>query len=183
MFQRLWRRMAVVVMAVLCAAAAPGCRSAKTGEAREVVPELKLEEVRFRVWRGAELRAYGQAKVASLRRDLGEVKARELEAVLPHGPVPVRIAAPEGDGKLSTRVFTARGGVTIARGEDVARTPSARYEPAPGAEGGLVRGDEALVVTGRGYRLEGTGFILDPASGELDVRGATRLDAGLPEAR
>jgi lipopolysaccharide export system protein LptC len=183
MFQRLWRRMAALVAAVICFGVAPGCRPARPGEAREVVPELKLEEVRFRVWRGAELRAYGEAHEASLRRDSSEVHARDLVAFLPHDPEPVRIAAPEGDGNLASQRFAVRGGVTVTRGEDVARTPSAAWAPDPGKTGGIVRGDQAVVVTGRGYRLEGTGFTLDPASGDLSVRGATRLDAGLPEAR
>lgn len=183
MFQRLWKRMPALIAAVICAGAAPGCRPARPGEAREVVPELKLEEVRFRIWRGAELRAYGEAREASLRRDSSEVRARDLVAFLPHDPAPVRVAAPEGDGQLATHRFAVRGGVTVTRGDDVARTPSAAWAPAAGASGGIVEGDEAVVVTGRGYRLEGTGFTLDPASGDLAIRGATRLDAGLPEAR
>jgi lipopolysaccharide export system protein LptC len=67
--------------------------------------------------------------------------------------------------------------MTVARGDDIARTERARYEPQPGE--GLVRGDLPVVVEGRGYRLEGTGFTLDPASGTVVVRGGARLVAGI----
>ena len=159
----------------------PGCGPVKPVEAREVVPELKLEEVRFRVWRGADLRVEGEARQASLRRASTELQATDVLAILPRGAEPVRIRAPRGQGVLSSRIFTAEGGVTVEHGTDVARTPSARYEPV--GDGSRVTGEEALVLEGRGYRLQGTGFVLDPATGELDVRGHPRLVAGLPEAR
>jgi lipopolysaccharide export system protein LptC len=158
--------------------AAPGCRPAKPAEARGLPPELKLEEVRFRVYRGDALRAFGDAAAVSLRRDSTDLTARDLAATLPGEPDPVRIGAPAGEGVLSARVFEARGGVTVSRGEDVARTERARYAPSPGGGAGLVTGDRPVVVEGKGYRLEGNGFTLDPARGEIALRGGARLVAG-----
>jgi lipopolysaccharide export system protein LptC len=173
-------RMTVLIAAAVCASAAQGCRPAQPGETQEVVPELKLEGVRYRVWRGAELRAFGESAVATLRRDSSELRARDLVATLPREGEPVRIAAPDGHGFLSQQLFSAQGGLTVSRDDDVARTPSARFEPSPA--GGLVRGDQPVVVEGRGYRLEGTGFVLEPRTEDMDVRGPARLLAGLPEA-
>ncbi len=141
-----------------------------------MVPELKLEGVRFRVYRGGELRAFGSADRASLRRDSTEVSAQVLEAVLPRSTPPVRIAAPRGEGVLSARTFSASGGVTATRGDDRASTERARYVPGP--DGGRVVGEDPVVVEGRSYRLEGTGFTLTPADGEIAVGGGARLVAG-----
>lgn len=182
MFQRPWMRVMALLVGALGVGVLPGCGPVKPMEAREVVPELKLEEVRFRVWRGTELRVEGEARQASLRRDSTELEATDLLAVLPRGAEPVRIRTPRGQGVLASRIFTAQGGVTVERGTDVARTPSARYQPV-GEGGSRITGEEGLVVEGRGYRLQGTGFVFDPATAELDVRGSPRLVTGLPEAR
>lgn len=179
MFQRSWMR-TVALLTAIAASVLPGCGPAKPVEAGEVVPELKLEGVQFRVWRGADLRVEGQARVATLRRDSTELRATDLVAVQPREDGPVVIRAPRGQGILRTRVFTAEGGVTVEHGTDVGHTPTARYVP---DGGGRVTGEEALVVDGRGYRLQGTGFLLDPSTGELHVHGHPRLVAGLPEAR
>ncbi len=71
----------------------------------------------------------------------------------------------------------------VSRGEDSARTERARYEPEPDGGDGLVRGEDPVVVAGRGYRLTGTGFTLDPDEGSIVVRGGARLVAGLPGGR
>ena len=108
MFQRSWRRTAALLTAI-AASVLPGCGPAKPVEAGEVVPELKLEDVQFRVWRGADLRVHGQARVATLRRDSTELRATDLVAVQPREDGPVVIRAPRGQGILRTRVFTAEG--------------------------------------------------------------------------
>lgn len=176
MFQRLWMRTAAGLAAALALGLGTGCQPAQPVEARDVVPELMLEGVRFRVWRGADLRVEGEARTATLERDSTLLRARDVVAVLPRGGDPVRIAAPEGSGVLSAHTFEAHGGVTVRHRDDVARTPSARYTPE--GEGGMVRGDQALTVDGRGYRLEGTGFVLDAGTGELTLGGSPRLTGG-----
>lgn len=180
MVKRPWMRMT----ALLCAAAFPGllagCHPARPTEARAVVPELKLEAVRFRVYRGDALRVTGDARTLAYRRDTRDVAATDLVAtVLEPGRDPAEIAAPEGTGNLEARTFAIRGGVRAARGGDAARTEAAAYDGASGT----VRGDAPIVVEGPGYRLDGTGFTLRPATGELVVHGSARLVAGAAEAR
>ncbi len=182
MFQRSWTTAAASLAIAVSFLAAPGCRPAKPAEAEGVVPELKLEGVRFRVYRGDALRAFGDASTASLRRDSSELSARDLEATLPRDPTSVLITAPVGQGVLASRAFSASGGVTLTRGNDVARTPRARYVPSAGSSG-LVVGEEPVVVEGKGYRLDGIGFTLDPTKGEIAVERNARLVAGLGGAR
>ncbi len=168
---------------VASSVAAAGCRPAKPVEGQGVVPELKLEQVKFRVYRDDDLRAFGDAAAVTFRRDSTELAARDVVAVLPRSPEPVRIEAPVGSGVVSAREFRASGGVTVTRGDDVARTERARYAPAPGRRGGLVTGDAPDVVEGKGYRLQGTGFTLDPARGDIAIGGGARLVAGVRGAR
>jgi len=175
-------RTAILFPALIWIASAAACRPSSAPEAREVAPELRLQGVGFRIWRGTDLRASGEAAAVALRRDSTEIWAHDLVVSLPRPEGrPVKVSAPEGEGTLQTRTFSARGGVTVERGGDVTRTERARYEPGPG--GGTVRGDDPVVVEGRGYRLEGAGFTLDPATGDMDIGGPARLLAGLREAR
>jgi lipopolysaccharide export system protein LptC len=180
MFQRSWTR-AAVPLALLVALAGAGCRPSKPKGSEAVSPELKLEGVRFRVYRGSELRAFGEAAQVSLRRDSTDLRAADLEAVLPRSAPPVRIAAPAGEGVLAARTFSLSGGVTAARGDDVARTERARYVPGP--DGGRVVGDDPIVVEGPSYRLAGRGFTLTPADGAIAIGGGARLVAGAGAGR
>lgn len=177
MFQGIFdSRVVVVATLLMLTATAPGCRGVDSRETQEVLPELKLEGVRFRVHRGGSLRALGQARSVALRRDSTRLMADGLSAVLPRGGGDVLVTAPEGEGVVSARTYSASGGVTLSRGQDVVRTDRVRWEPSE--PGGLLTGDDPIVVEGRGYRLEGTGFVLDPASSELTIRGDARLVAG-----
>ncbi len=178
MFQRLcMRTFAHLLAAAALLTTAAACGGGAPSEAQAVPPELKLEAVRFRVYRADALRAFGTADTASLRRDSSQLRANRVEATLPRDGTPVLITAPTGEGSLLSRTFDAAGGVVVARGDDAARTERARYEPDDGE--GLVRGDDPVVVSGRGYRLTGVGFTLDPAEGTIVVRGGARLVAGL----
>ncbi len=174
-------RMLAYLLAAASILTAPGCRSGVPPETQGVVPELRLDGVRFRVYRSDALRAIGNAETASLRRDSSDLKAQHVDATLPRGASPLRITAPTGEGSLLSRVFEVTGGVVVARGEDAARTARARYEPGDGD--GVIEGDDPIVVERRGYRLEGAGFTLDPAEGTIVVRGGAKLVAGLPGAR
>jgi lipopolysaccharide export system protein LptC len=169
-------RMALLLLP-LAALASAGCQAPKAPEAQAVAPELKLYGVRFRVYRGDDLRAFGLSDTATLRRDSSEVRAEQLDATLPRGAEPLRLTAPVGEGSLLSRVFDVSGGIVAARGDDVARTASARYEPV--GPDGVVRGQEPVAVEGPGYRLEGRGFTLDPAAGTIVMGGGARLVTGL----
>lgn len=180
MFQRSWTRVALPLALAVCLGEA-ACQPSKSVGGQAVSPELKLEGVRFRVYRGSELRTFGKAERVSLRRDSTELAAADLEVILPRSTPPVRIAAPEGRGVLASRAFSASGGVTVTRGADVARTERARYVPGP--EGGRVVGDDPIVVEGASYRLAGTGFTLLPADGTIAIGGGARLVAGTGAGR
>jgi hypothetical protein len=181
MFQRVCMKMPRHAALAFALLAASGCGGSARRDAQAVAPELKLEGVHFRIYRGDTLRAFGEADTASLRRDSSELRAQRVEATLPRAGTPVKLTAPAGEGSLATRRFQATGGVVVARGEDSARTERARYEPEPGD--GLVRGDDPVVVSGREYQLTGTGFTLDPTLGTIVVGGGARLVAGLPGGR
>lgn len=172
-------RMRTYLPLAVAALVAAGCGGATPRDPQAVAPELKLEGVRFRVYRGDSLRAHGEAATASLRRDSSELRASNVEATLPRGATPVRVTAPAGEGSLASRTFLATGGVVVARGDDAARTERARYEPGERDGRDLVRGDDPVALTGRGYSLTGRGFTLDPSAGTIVVGGGARLVAGL----
>lgn len=178
-FQRFWTWSGRLSRAVLAVSLLASCGPERTGEVEKVGPELKLEGVTFRVWRGAELRVQGEAAQATLRRDSTELLAQDVMATLPR-PHPVHLAAREGAGVLETQIFEARGGVRLTRDRDVVTTERARYEPLP-AGGARVTGDAPVEVDGPAYRLVGQGFTLDPETGDLRLGGPSRLTAR-PEA-
>jgi hypothetical protein len=138
-------------------------------------PEVALEGVQFRAWRGAEVAASGTAARAVYLRDSGKVDAVDARVTLPRPGTPdLEVSAPSLQGDLPARTWRASGGVVLTRGDASARTPTARWAESDG----LVRGDEAVVLSGPGYRLEGPSFVADPRTGDVDVRGGVRLVAG-----
>jgi len=164
--------------------ATAGCRPARPSEPRELVPELVMEGVRFRVDRLGESRAMGEASRVTYRRDTTAVTASGLGLLLTDpAQGPIRIVAPSGQGVAAERRFDVGGGILAERGADRATTASARFEPASSGEGAksgaVVRGDEPVVVEGPGYRLDGHGFRLDPATREITLGHGARLVAGL----
>lgn len=164
---------------ILAASAAllAGCSQPRTAEDRKTVPEIRLEGVRFRLFRGDAIRAQGTAATLTYQRDSTAVRAEGVEIRLRERPADLLVAAPTADGVVSARTFEARGGIVATRGTDSARTASARFDPAAGAEGGVV-GEEPVELTGKGYRMRGNGFTLDPAEGQIALRGGTRLVMG-----
>lgn len=138
-------------------------------------PEVRLENVQFRAWRGADLTASGAADRTVYRRDDGTVVASTARVTVPRPGMPdLSVSAPELQGNLAARTWSARGGVVLTRGDAVARTPSARWAESDG----VVRGDEPVELTGPGYRLSGPAFVADPRTGDVEIRGGVRLVAG-----
>ena len=168
-------RKTLSILAAIAALAGAGC-GRPPQPPRAVPPELRLEGVAFRFYRADALNAYGVAENAALRRDSEVLHAKNVVATLPRGGEPVRITAPTSEGSLRERTFEASGGLVVVRGTDVARTERARFEPE--GTSGLVLGDDPVAVSGRGYRLTGTGFTLDPGAGTIVVRGRARLVTG-----
>jgi hypothetical protein len=165
------------ILAVSVAALA-GCSPSRTAEDRGAAPELRLEGVRFRLFRGDALRADGTASVLTYQRESTAVKGEEIRLRLHDARGAVELTAPAGSGTVSARTFEATGGLQAIRGTDTARTESARFDPGSGS-GGQVVGDRPVELAGTGYRLRGNGFTLDPSVGEIALHGGTRLVAGL----
>src|SRR5215208_1862658 len=100
MFQRVCMRTFAYLLVALSALATSGCARGTPPDTTGVAPELKLEGVRFRVYRGDTLHAFGTANTASLRRDSSQLRANDVEATLPRDGVPVVVTAPTGEGSL-----------------------------------------------------------------------------------
>ncbi len=141
-----------------------------------MVPALKLERVRFRVWRNDVLRVRGEAAEVTLRRDTGQLSATELRAEMPSRDAPVLITAPRGHGLVSTQDYSAEGGVVVTHGDERATTERARWQPGPSGQG-LVTGDAPVAVERQGARLDGVGFTFDPKTGELQIGGPVKTTA------
>lgn len=157
---------------------AVGCRPARPGEARRVVPALTMDGVQFQVDRGGVVTATGRAERLSYRRDTTDLVASNLAMDLVTATGPVHVTAPSGEGRLGGRTFRASGGIRASRATDVATTASASTRPGPDGRA-WVEGSEPVQVDGPGYRLTGTGFDLDPATGELTLHGKPHLVTGL----
>ncbi len=160
-----------------CAASIAVLAGCDTGapSAHPPPPGVRLEGVQFRAWREGALSASGTAARATYRKDTGAVVAEDARVTIPRPGTPdILVSAPRVEGTPGSRAWTARGGVVLTRGDATARTPSARWS----GEDGQVRGDEPVVVTGPGYRLEGPSFTADPGTGDVEIRDGVRLVAG-----
>jgi LPS export ABC transporter protein LptC len=139
------------------------------------VPELVLDDLKFRVYRDARLAARGTADRASYRRDTSDLGAERIQVNLEQSRGDkVRVTAPTGRGNARRREFFAWGGVRLLQKGTTATTEEAHYSPADG----LVRGDRPIMVRGPDYTLEGPGFFLDPRTEELHVLEARVTAAG-----
>ena len=174
-----WAARSVAV--AVCILATPGCSSDGTSEAAQVAPELKLEGVRFRVYRGEHF-----ARPARLPRPpcAGTPPASPPASSSPSSPgrAPRSASTPlwaKGRSRPESSLPGRRDGQPSRR-----RRPDRQraVRASPGGAG-LVRGDEPVVVEGEGYRLEGPRFTLDPESGEIAIAGrrtARRRARGKP---
>ena len=170
------------ILAATLAVIGGGCSQPRATEPRASAPELRLEGVRFRLFRGERLRADGTASALTYQRESTAVTAAD-GALRLHGKRDVvTVTAPTGSGVVSARTFQASGGLVAARGTDTVQTDSARYDPTRGPQGEVV-GESPVELAGTGYRMRGNGFTLDPSEGTIALRGGTRLVAGLGGTR
>jgi hypothetical protein len=168
MFQRAWTTAAMagaVGLALLSA-----CKSSQQLGSTAVPPELKLERVHFRVWRGDVLRARGEARQVNIRRDTSLATGSDVRAELAAKDEPVHVTAPSVESDLSSQVYTGTGGVVVTHAGERAVTERARYEPGPTGQG-LVTGQDPVVIERGNLRLNGIGFTFDPQTGELQLGG------------
>lgn len=162
---------------LLSSGLAAGCQGTGQGSPGQASPGIRLTGVTFRVYRDGRLAADGQAAAATYRRDSGDLVAEAVDVAFPggEGPAP-RLAAPRVRGNTRSRDLVAEGGLRMERGPDVATTEEARYDP----DDRLVHGAWPVQVRGTGWTLDGPGFLLDPASGRLQIGGGVRLEVRQP---
>ncbi len=173
-------RFAQCLLVGTLASAIAACGAPAAKEEDRLAPELRLEEVHFRVFRDARLVARGLAARATYRRDTGDYAADGVEAFLADREQPwSRLTASRAAGNPGTRELAASGGVRFERGGEVATSDEARYDPADR----LVHGDRPLVLRGGDWTLEGPTWLLDPSAGAVRVRGGARVVAGPGRAR
>jgi hypothetical protein len=135
-------------------------------------PELELQGVGFRFFRGEELRVVGRARAGTFRNDSSQVTAERvrLKFIRPDGDL--RVEAGSATGDLRSQLARASGGVRFF-GADGTRafTPRALID---GKEQRALGNDPAELV-GNGLRSRSVyGFILDFAHpGALSFIGPT----------
>jgi hypothetical protein len=174
MFKRGWT-IAPVAVAVLLAFLS-ACKSSQKSGSTAVAPELKLERVHFRVWRGDVLRARGEARQVDIRRDTNHAIGSDVRAELAAKDEPVLVSAPSVEGDLSSQAYTGTGGVVVTHAGERAATERARYEPGPTGQG-LVTGQDPVVVYRGNLRLEGVGFTFEPQLGDLQLGGPVKTES------
>jgi hypothetical protein len=141
-----------------------------------VPPELKFEDVQFRVYRGGLLEASGSARTANFRRDTTAVGAEQIRSEFPEVPgrSSARVVAARGAGTIRPRNLVLTGGVEGEQAGQVAVTEEAHYA----GEDGLVRGEKPITVRSKDYTLKGPGFTFDPRSGVMDIQGGAHVVGG-----
>lgn len=158
---------------LLSSGLAAGCQESGTRPLDEAAPGIRLTGVTFRVYREGRLAADGRAASVAYRRDSGDVAAEDADVAFPGGEGPAaRLLAPRARGNTRTRDLLAEGGLRMERGADWATTEEARYDP----EDRLVHGSWPVAVNGPGWTLDGPGFLLDPATGRLQIGPGVQLD-------
>lgn len=174
MFRRVWTRS----IASLLIAGTVACAPRKGSEVDEVPPEVRFENVRFEVFRGAALEASGTAAAARMRRDSGEIRADLIHVDFPPaaGREAARLDSLRGTGSANERWFQLEGGVTAVQGPDRVETERARFD----GQDRLVRGDAPVTLRGEGYVLHGPGFTLDPDARTVRVDRGAVLRTGAP---
>jgi LPS export ABC transporter protein LptC len=172
MFRRVWTCIAVSSLV----AGAAGCAPRKGSEVDDVVPEVRFDNVRFEVFRGAVLDASGRAAAARMRRDSGEIRAERIHVDFPPsaGREASHLDALRGTGNATARRFQLEGGVRAVQGSDRVDTERARFD----GNDRLVRGDDHVILRGEGYVLEGPGFTLDPDARTVRIDGGAALRTG-----
>jgi hypothetical protein len=144
----------------LLGCALAGC-TAPPADTGATPPEIILEGVGFRFFRGSELRARGQANVATFRRDTGDVTAHRVRLVVDRDGQgdTVRFDAVSASGNVHTQLAAAAGGVHLADAQGTrGTTERARLD----GKAGRVDGRDPVDVVGSGFRMHGeNGFVLD----------------------
>jgi lipopolysaccharide export system protein LptC len=148
------------------------CTAHPPADLGEAPPEIQLEGVGFKFFRGNELRAVGKAVRATFMRDTGDGTAQNVRMRILPSPErgEIDVSATQVAGSVRTEQADARGGVRIADANGaVGLTDSAHLDgPAHKATG-----EEPVSIVGPGYRMHArSGFWLDMSEpGALSLKG------------
>jgi hypothetical protein len=143
-----------------------------------VPPQLTFDDLRFRVYRGADLTALGRARHASFRRDTSDLSGSDILVRFPgtaSRPAAL-VEAGAASGNLRERRLVATRGVRAVQAGEVATTEEARYSAADG----LIRGEKPIRVDYERFSAAGPGFTLDPRDQLLVIVGGAKAVAGEP---
>lgn len=150
--------------------------------APEARPELALEDVTLRTWRGSRPQLSATAVHVELQRSAGRLDATTVElTLLPQGS---KLAAAKVTGNTTEQSFDAMGGVTLnAPDGTVGKTEAAHLEGKQGTQG-VATGSTPLEVhsvkDGRALKLDAKGFRYDVGE-ETATFEQVNTRAGAPE--
>lgn len=136
-----------------------GCAAPTAPETGRAAPELVLQGVGFKFFRGSQLTTVGMARAASFRTDTGDASAEKTRTVfLRAGEQEAVLLAGQMAGNVHTRQADAKGGVRILDAEGtVATTARAHLD----GETHRASGSAPVEVTGKSFRSQASGFSLD----------------------
>jgi hypothetical protein len=145
----------------------------------ETSPEIQLEGVGVRFFRGNELRAVARAAHATFRRGNGDLAAQSvrLRFLAASDRPEIEVAAREADGNLHSQEAQAKGGVRIAETAGAAGVTEAASLDAKARR---VSGTLPVDLVGQGYRIRAEkGFVLDFSTpGALALQGPIDTTVG-----
>lgn len=148
MNSRTWTAAGALLLAAACTARAP----ADTGRGP---PELVLEGVGFKFFRGSELTTIGHARAASFRSDTGDLATEKLKLrFLRPGEDDVILEAGRTAGNVHTRQADAEKGVYLVDAQGtVARTERGHIDGTRREASGT----DPVEVTGPSFRSQAAG--------------------------
>jgi len=128
-------------------------------------PELLLEGVRFKTFRGSELKAIGRARASTFRRSTGDVTGNRVQLSFPNAQDGgLEAQGGSAKGNIHTQLADVGGGVRVTDSEGrVATTARCHVD----ARAQLATGTDPVAVTGGTFRQDAqSGFELSfgPAS-------------------
>jgi hypothetical protein len=154
------------------AACLTGCYARSSADLEESPPEIQLEGVGLRFFRGNELRAVGRAQRATFLRNTadGTAQAVKVHFLASQDRPEIDLVAREVRGNTRTQDAIASGGVRLSRADGAVGTTERAH-----LAGAQKRADGELPVdvVGEGYRVHAvSGFTMDiSVPGSLALRG------------
>lgn len=172
---------ALALVAGLALGAASSCRLDPDKAPAAMPPNVTLQGVQLRTYRGDRLVARGQAERLVYDRVSSDFEARACRLELPSrssrdgSRVDVLVTAPTARGNVQAETAQGEGGVTMEASSGVrASTPSARYDGVAKS----AHGSETVWVRGPGYLVDAEGFTADLSTEQVTFERNVRSRVG-----